>query len=120
MCAIGVGYHNEAGEFRATTVKIREIPEHSIDPYNVSNALIMLANGDYEFIEAWIETGIAHDGYEAVGGKFFLQEEPRGILIDANNYVDHNLTFLFSMEDDGVPEFYDPKNVLNQDPSWLV
>lgn len=114
-----VGYVNDAGEFRATTINIAEIPAHSVDPYAIANALNMLANGDQDFIEDWIEAGIAHDGYDVIKGKFILGEERNMVLIDANNYVDHDLTFMFIMEDDGVSAFYDPKNALNQDPDWL-
>lgn len=111
-----VGYINEAEEFRGTYVQ-----SDVGDPYWISRAILNIADGDQDKVEEWIEAGIAGGGYVNFddGNRHTeLNEDNPLPMATSENYDSQNCEFLFLVED-AVPEFYDPKNVLGQDPNWL-
>lgn len=111
-----VGYIDQSGSYRATYV--RSLSE---DPYGIFTYLLDVANGDQDAIEKWIDTGIEGGGYASTGDDVLNSDIEDGVqmpLITADNYDQHQLNFVFLVED-AVPEFYDPKGVLRLDPNWL-
>lgn len=111
-----VGYIDANGEYRGTYVGFTE------DPNVVFNTVIEIAGGDQARIEEWIEAGIAGGGYVSLDDDTTLnQSDEHDILADMitfENYDSQNLDFVFVVKD-AVPEFYDPKNVLRQNPDEL-
>lgn len=112
-----VGYINDNGEFRGTYVGLTE------DPNVVFNTILEIADGDQGQIEEWIEAGIKGGGYVSLDDDTTLSGsgEDDAVIADMithENYDAQNLDFVFVVKD-AVPEFYDPKNVLGQDPERL-
>lgn len=112
-----VGYINANGEYRGTYVGYTE------DPNRVFNTVLEIADGDQSRIEEWIEHGIAGGGYDSLDDDTTLKESGDDDAVEADmitneNYDTQNLDFVFVVKD-AVPEFYDPKNVLKQDPERL-
>jgi hypothetical protein len=112
-----VGYINANGEYRGTYVGFIE------DPNVVFNTIIEITDGDQNRIEEWIEAGIAGGGYVSLDDDTTVRESGEDDAVAADmitheNYDAQNLDFVFVVKD-GVPEFYDPKNVLGQNPDEL-
>lgn len=111
-----VGYINANGEFRGTYVGSTE------DPNVVFNTVIEIADGDQARVEEWIEAGIKGGGYVSLDDDTTLDQsdEPDVVadMITNENYDSQNLDLVFVVKD-GMPEYYDPKNVLGQNPDQL-
>lgn len=112
-----VGYINTNGEFRGTYVGLTE------DPNVVFNTVIEIADGDQARVEEWIEAGIAGGGYVSLDDDTTLSgsgddDDVVADMITDENYDSQNLDFVFVVKD-GMPEYYDPKNVLGQNPDAL-
>lgn len=110
-----VGYINANGEYRGTYVGYTE------DPNRVFNTVLDIADGEQSRIEEWIEAGIDGGGYDSLDDDTTLKESGEDDVADMitnDNYDVQNLDFVFVVKD-AVPEFYDPKNVLKQDPDRL-
>lgn len=111
-----IGYINDNGEFRGTYVGLTE------DPNVVFNTVVEIADGDQGQIEEWIEAGIKGGGYVSLDDDTTLddsgEDDVTADMITHENYDAQNLDFVFVVKN-GMPEFYDPKNVLKQDPEQL-